>query len=136
LKELDLGETDMAKKRILWVDDDQDLILSLVPSLEKEGWEIQTAFSAEQAKSIAVSNKPDLIIMDIIMEGQHGYNAIEDLKGYPQLADVPIIVFSSVTHRWGETTATREDAVLSDANEFVDKSPKPDVLIDTIRKYL
>ena len=126
----------MAEKKILWVDDDQDLVLSLQPSLEKQGWQVQAAFSAEQAKTMAISDTPDLIIMDIIMGEEHGYNAIEDLKSYPQLANVPIIVFSSVTHRWGETTATREDAVLSDANEFVDKSAKPDALIDTIRKYL
>ena len=126
----------MAGKKILWVDDDQDLVLSLQPSLEKQGWQVQAAFSAEQAKTMAISDIPDLIIMDIIMEGEHGYNAIEDLKSYPQLADVPIIVFSSVTHRWGETTATREDAILTEADEFVDKSARPDALIDTIRKYL
>ena len=126
----------MAGKKILWVDDDQDLVLSLQPSLEKQGWQVQAAFSAEQAKTMVVSDIPDLIIMDIIMGEEHGYNAIEDLKSYPQLANVPIIVFSSVTHRWGETTATREDAILTEADEFVDKSARPDALIDTIRKYL
>jgi len=126
----------MAGKKILWVDDDQDLVLSLQPSLEKQGWQVQAAFSAEQAKTMAISDIPDLIIMDIIMGEEHGYNAIEDLKSYPQLANVPIIVFSSVTHRWGETTATREDAILTEADEFVDKSARPDALIDTIRKYL
>ena len=136
IRELDFGETDMAMKRILWVEDDEDLILSLQPTLEKEGWQVQPALSAEQAKTMVVNDKPDLIIMDIIMEGQHGYNAIKDLRSHPQLANVPIIVFSSVTQRWGETTASRQDALLSDADEFVDKSAKPDVLIHTIRKYI
>jgi twitching motility two-component system response regulator PilH len=126
----------MAKKKILWVDDDEDIILSLQPRLEKEGWEVQTALSAEQAKPMAVNDRPDLIIMDIIMEGEHGYSAIEDFKGNTGLANVPIIVFSSITHRWGETTATREDALLSEATEFVDKSSEPGALIETIHKYL
>jgi CheY-like chemotaxis protein len=126
----------MAAKRILWVDDDEDLVLSSQASLEKEGWEVQTATSAEQAKTVVGNSTPDLIIMDIIMEGQHGYNAIKDLRSYPQLSNIPIIVFSSVTHKWGETTAARADAILSDADEFVDKSANPDVLIRTIRKYL
>jgi CheY-like chemotaxis protein len=126
----------MAKKNILWVEDDEDLVLSLQPRLEKQGWEVQTALSAAQAKTMVLNNKPDLIIMDIIMEGQHGYSAIEDLKTNTALANVPIIVFSSVTHRWGETTATREDALLSEAAEFVDKSADPGVLIETIHKYL
>jgi two-component system alkaline phosphatase synthesis response regulator PhoP len=60
----------MAKKKILWVDDDEDLVLSLRARLEQEGWEVQTALSADEAKPMAVNDKPDLIIMDIIMEGE------------------------------------------------------------------
>ncbi len=126
----------MAKKNILWVDDDEDLVLSFQPRLEKEGWELQTALSAEQAKNMVADYTPDLIIMDVIMEDEHGYSAIEELRNYPQLANVPIIVFSAVTHKWAETTATREDALLSDAAEFVDKTGGPEELIRTIHKYL
>jgi len=126
----------MATKKLLLVDDDQDLVSSIRPSLEKEGWEVHTSFSAEQAKIMAVDDKPDLIVMDIIMEGEHGYRAIEDLNNNPQLEDVPVIVFSSVTHRWAETTATREDALLSDAAEFIDKSDGTDALVRAIRKHL
>ncbi len=126
----------MAKKKILWMDDDEDIVLSLQPRLEKEGWKVQTALSAEQAKGMVLNDRPDLIIMDIIMDGQHGYSAIEEFKDSTGLENVPIIVFSSVTHRWSETTATREDALLSDAVEFVDKSAGPSALIETIHKYL
>ncbi len=97
---------------------------------------MQSASSAELAKTIAVNYGPDLIIMDIIMEGEHGYSAIEGLMSTPQLASVPVIVFSSLNRRWAQTTATREDALLSDAVEFVDKPAEPNVLIQTIRKYL
>ncbi|MHC4571850.1 MAG: response regulator [Planctomycetota bacterium] len=126
----------MAPKKILWVDDDEDLVLSFKPRLEKEGWQVQSATSAEQAKTVVVDDRPDLIIMDIIMEGEHGYSAIEDIMSNPQLASVPVIVFSSLTQRWSETTATREDALLSKAAEFIDKPAEPDVLIRTLHKYL
>lgn len=85
---------------------------------------------------MAVNNKPDLIVMDIIMEGEHGYSAIEELMSNPQFENVPVIVFSSVTHRWAETSATREDALLSDAAEFVDKSDGADALVRVICKHL
>lgn len=126
----------MAKKKILWVDDDQELTMSLKLNLENEGWQVETAISAEQGKSVAVADTPDLIIMDIIMEGEHGYKAIKDLLSNSQLSDVPVIVFSSLTERWGETTASRQEALLSDAAEFVDKSAGIDALISTIRKYI
>ena len=126
----------MAKKKILWVDDDHELTMSLKLNLENEGWHVETALSAEQGKSVAVTDRPDLIIMDIIMEGEHGYKAIKDLLSNPQLSDVPVIVFSSLTRRWGETTASREDALLSDAAEFVDKSAGIDALISTIHEHI
>ena len=126
----------MAKEKILWVDDDEELTLSLQPNLEKEGWQVKTTLSAEQGKSMAVTDRPDLIIMDIIMEREHGYEAIKDILSNPQLSDVPVIVFSSLTRRWGETTASRQDALLSDAAEFVDKSAGIDALISTIHKHL
>lgn len=126
----------MATKKLLLVDDDEDLVLSIRPILEKEGWEVHTSLSAEQAKTMAVNNKPDLIVMDIIMEGEHGYSAIEELMSNPQFENVPVIVFSSVTHRWAETKATREDALLSDAAEFVDKTDGVEALVCAIRKYL
>ena len=126
----------MAKEKILWVDDDEELTLSLQPNLEKEGWQVKTTLSAEQGKSMAVTDRPDLIIMDIIMGGEHGYKAIKDLLNNPQLSNVPVIVFSSLTRRWGETTASREDALLSEAAEFVDKSAGIDALISTIHEHL
>ncbi len=126
----------MAKKKILWVDDDQELTMSLKLNLENEGWQVETAISAEQGKTVAVADTPDLIIMDIIMEGEHGYKAIKDLLSNSQLSDVPVIVFSSLTRRWGETTAPRQEALLSEAVEFVDKSAGIDALISTIHKYI
>jgi DNA-binding response OmpR family regulator len=126
----------MAKKKIVWVEDDDDIISAFRPRIESQGWELVSASSAEKGKSLALEVKPDLIIMDIIMAGEHGYAAIEELKSESSLANVPIIVFTSVTHRWSETTATRADGLLTEADEFVDKLEKPDVLLGAISKYL
>ena len=126
----------MDKKRILWIEDDEEIISAFKPRFTSQSWQVLSAFSAEKGKVLALQLKPDLIIMDIIMAGEHGYAAIEDLKSEPSLENVPIIVFSGVTHRWGETTATRQDGLLTEACEFVDKSEKPEVLLSTISKYL
>ena len=126
----------MDKKKILWIEDEEEFISAFKPHFTSRGWQVLSAFSAEKGKVLALQLKPDLIIMDIIMAGEHGYAAIEDLKSESSLENVPIIVFSGVTHRWGETTATREDGLLAEACEFVDKSEKPDVLLNTISKYL
>jgi DNA-binding NtrC family response regulator len=126
----------MAGKKILWIDDDPDLLASLEPLLTMEGWEVQTANSAEEGKEKAVQYKPDLIIMDVIMGGEHGFDAVEDMKASENLSDIPIILYSSVSQRWGQTTATREDAMTTEAAAFVDKSKDPQILVDTVRKFL
>ena len=126
----------MAKKKIVWVEDDDEIISAFKPRIESQGWELVSASSAEEGKTLALEVKPDLIIMDIIMAGEHGYAAIEELKSESSLANVPIIVFTSVTRRWSETTATRADGLLTEADEFIDKLEKPDVLLDAISKYL
>ena len=125
----------MAKKKIVWIEDDEDVISAFKTNFANQGWEVHSASSAEKGKTLALEVKPDLIIMDIIMGGEHGYNAIEDLKSESGLASVPIVIFSGVTHRWGETTASRLDGLLTEADEFVDKAEKPDVLVSTISKY-
>ena len=126
----------MNQKKLLWIDDDEDLTLSCRPYLEKEGWQLITASTAQQGKGVAVTEKPDLIIMDIIMEGEHGYKATQDITNNPQLSDIPVIVFTSLTSRWSETTASQSDALRSEADEFVDKSAGIDGLISKIREYL
>lgn len=126
----------MPGKKILWVEDDEYLVMSFKERFEREGWVLEAAFSPEEAKAAAAKEEPDIIIMDIIMDAQHGYRAIESLRGYPHLTSVPIIVFTSLPDRWGETSATREDFLSSDAAEFVNKSDGVDVLITTVRKYL
>jgi len=135
-KDRNSQENIMAKKTILWVEDDREVISAYKPHFEKRGWEIHSAFSAEEGKALARKVKPDLIIMDIIMTGQHGYAAIKDLKNEAEFEDLPIVIYSGVTRRWGETTASRQDALLTEADEFVDKAEKPDVLLSTISKYL
>ncbi|MBM4143578.1 MAG: response regulator [Lentisphaerae bacterium] len=126
----------MAGNRILWIEDDPDVIDAVGPRLEEEGWRLTTASSAAEGKRLAAERKPDLIIMDIIMPGEHGFSAIEDLKSSAGLADVPVVIFTSVTHRWKETSATRRDGMLTEAEAFVDKADGPELLVETVRKYL
>lgn len=126
----------METTKILWIEDDEDIIESLRPFLEREGWQLSTAPSAQEGKALVPQLKPDVIIMDIIMEGEHGFSAIEDLKSDPDARNVPVIIFSSVTHRWRETKATRRDALTTEANDFVDKIEGPKALIEALRRAL
>ena len=59
--------------------------------MEKEGWEVKAALSAEKARNVIADYTPDIIIMDVIMTGKHGYHAIEDIISHTHLKNVPIV---------------------------------------------
>jgi len=123
-------------KKILWIEDSVDFIVPIKQFLEYEGWVVHIAHSVREGIKKSGEITPDLIIMDIIMDEIHGFAGIEDIKENPGFASTPIVIFSSLSERWGETTATREDAILTQAEEFIDKSEGPEKLINTVRKYL
>jgi len=129
-------EKTMAGRRILWVEDDPDIREAFKLLLASEGWDITTAESAEEGLRLAPEVKPDLIISDVIMGGEHGFNLVGELRADEAFADTPIVIFSSVSRRWGETRATREDAMLTEADEFVDKADGAQALLTVLRKYL
>lgn len=126
----------MAAKKILWVEDDRELVSALLPRLRQEGWEVATASCAGDGMAMMRSEKPDLIIMDVIMPEEHGFSAIETLKSGEEASGIPVVVYSNLPGRWGETTATREDMLCSEAAVFIDKSGGAAALIDAVREIL
>ncbi len=127
-------------KKILWIEDDIDIITPTKLLLEHEGWQVYNAYSVDDGRTIANEIIPDLIIIDIIidiiMDGRHCCTGIKSLRSVPKLSDVPIIIYTSFTKRWGDTIAKRRDALITEAKEFIEKSAGPEVLIKTIQKYL
>ena len=126
----------MPGKTILWVEDDADLVAGLKGSMEREGWTVHVASSAEEAKARVGAIRPELIVMDVVMGGEHGFAATRELRQLPELQNVPIVIYSSVSDRWNETTATRHDGLATEADDFVDKADGPTALFRAIRKYL
>lgn len=80
----------MAKQRILVVDDEESLVEILKFSLEVEGYEVDTALSAEEALSLPIGVY-DLILLDVMMDRMNGFRMAEILKERPETAPVPII---------------------------------------------
>ena len=81
-------------KRILVVDDEQDLCEILKFNLETEGYEVETANSAEEALEMDVASF-DLLLLDVMMGGMSGFQLAKQLKGNPMTANVPIIFLTA-----------------------------------------
>jgi CheY-like chemotaxis protein len=85
----------MAHKRALVVDDSKSARIILSRMLEKYDIEVDMAESAEQAIEYLKSNRPDAIFMDHLMPGMDGLQAVQAIKGNPQTAMIPIMMYTS-----------------------------------------
>jgi len=85
----------MAKGRILVVDDEIYIVHILDFSLGMEGYEVITALDGEQALEKARAEKPDLIVLDIMMPKLDGYETCKMLKADASTKDIPVILLSA-----------------------------------------
>ena len=82
------------KKRILVVDDEQDLCEILKFNLETEGYDVDTANSAEEALENGIVGH-DLLLLDVMMGGMSGFALAKRLKDSPDTAGIPIIFLTA-----------------------------------------
>ena len=82
-------------QRILIIDDNHSLVLATERVLQKEGFDVLTAFDGMEGLERARAEKPDLIILDIMMPKMNGYEVCRELRGDPATAQIPIIILSA-----------------------------------------
>lgn len=82
-------------KKILLVDDDPGVHLVTVPILTKAGYLVISAKTGEQGLQLALNERPDLIILDVIMPGIKGRDLCIKLKAYQVLAKIPVVFLTA-----------------------------------------
>jgi two-component system alkaline phosphatase synthesis response regulator PhoP/two-component system response regulator VicR len=82
-------------KKILAVDDERHIVRLVQINLQKEGYEVVTAGTGREALEKVESEKPDLIVMDVMMPEMDGFEALEKLKANPETAQIPIIMLTA-----------------------------------------
>ncbi len=85
-----------SSKKLLIIDDDEFLLDIYQHKLTKEGYEVSISTNAESAFELMQKNKPDLIILDLIMPGMSGFDVLEQLKTMPNLSIIPVIVLTNL----------------------------------------
>lgn len=85
----------MAKKTILVVDDEKDLLDLIEYNLKKEGFDVLKAENGEEGIELAKKHNPDLVLMDIMMPKMDGMEAVEKMRGDDKLKSIPIIFLTA-----------------------------------------
>ena len=83
-----------SRKKVLVVDDEQDLCEILKFNLETEGYEVDTAYSAEEALNLELKSY-SLLLLDVMMGGMSGFALAKKLKSEPSTASIPIIFLTA-----------------------------------------
>jgi CheY-like chemotaxis protein len=86
------------RRRILLVDDDVDFLEANRVALEAVGYEVLSASDSRHGVEVAEAEKPDLIVMDLMMEQLYaGFSAVQALNAHEATRDIPVIMVSAVT---------------------------------------
>ncbi len=116
----------MPISKVLVVDDSRTELMHLSDLLKKGGYTVRTAENAEQALQALQADRPDLILMDVVMPGQNGFQLTRTITRDPQYAGVPVIICSSKNQEtdrvWGMRQGARDYVTKPvDARELLDK---------------
>ncbi len=84
----------MAKK-ILAVDDERHIVRLVQINLQKAGYEVVTATNGREALEQVGKEKPDLVVMDVMMPEMDGLEALEKMKADPEMAEIPVIMLTA-----------------------------------------
>jgi CheY-like chemotaxis protein len=121
--------------RILVVDDDPDFVDVTTRILEKNGYDVLIAASGDQALNAMRQQKPDLVLLDIMMSTMlDGLSVSEEMQEDPDLKDVPVIMISSISDTEHAAVFPSDQYLHMDA--WITKPYKPDDLLKKIRQVL
>lgn len=85
----------MSKGRVVIVEDEPHIVLSLEFLLQREGYEAASAADGEEGLALVKRLRPDVVLLDIMMPKRNGYQVCQAIKSDPDLASIPIIMLSA-----------------------------------------
>ena len=123
------------QKLILVVDDDPDLVQAVSMKLESENFRVSQAYDGLQAWDKIKEERPDLIILDVMMPNKNGYVVCDEIKKDPQYKDITVVLLTAVGEAVPSTNYTHMDGKTALADEFIPKPIDLDNLMEIVRDY-
>ena len=120
----------MPIQKILLVDDSKTELHFLSELLTKRGYTIRTAENGEDAMRRLGEEKPDLILMDVVMPGQNGFQLTRAITRDPRFTNVPVIMCTSKNQETDKVWGMRQGA-----RDYIVKPVDPEELVSKIRAF-
>ncbi|HOQ88757.1 MAG TPA: response regulator [Candidatus Hydrogenedentes bacterium] len=117
--------------KILVVDDEPDVVALLETTLKAEGFDVVTAYDGITALDVCNTEKPDLVLLDIMMPMMSGYEVCEQIKANPLTQHIPVLCISSAHSPEARSHCFRVGAV-----ELLKKPFLPAELVAQVKRHL
>ena len=117
------------KKRILLVEDEPNIVVSLRYLLTRAGFDVDVEENGTRALAMALENPPDVAILDVMLPEMNGFEILSALRADPRGADLPILMLTAKGQR-----EDRERAIAGGADRFVTKPFSNAELVQTVEE--
>jgi DNA-binding response OmpR family regulator len=126
------------KKKILVVDDDPDIREAIQAVLEHYSYEVITAHDGEEGLARLKDEKPDLMILDLLMPRMDGFSVLKELEDprRAKYSDIPILILSSVKEDASRRRYELETGLELDVDDYAEKPIEPHILAGRVEKLL
>ena len=118
------------KQLVLVVDDDPDLVESVSMKLESENFNVAKAYDGVEAWDKIKQERPDLIILDVMMPRKNGYELCDELKTSEEYKDIIVVLLTAVADAVTSTSFTHMDGKTTLADDFIPKPIELDKLME------
>jgi len=131
-------EVEMKNASILIIDDDVDIVEAMRVVLESKNYQVFSARDGEEGLKRVRSDKPDLIILDVMMEtGDKGFDVAREIKKNEDYKNIPILMLTAIKERTGlDFKNEAGDEVWLPVDDYTDKPLKPEELISKVEALL
>jgi CheY-like chemotaxis protein len=118
---------------ILLIDDDPDFVEATCAVLESVPYRVLVAQSGREGLALAREARPDVIILDVIMPGEDGFQTLEALQADPTMARIPVMILTSLSNNLSAASMGKANA---DVENYIDKPIKPAELLRLVAKLI
>jgi DNA-binding response OmpR family regulator len=126
------------RNKILIIDDDPDIREALEIVLDSQGYQVTTARYGKEGIDLIKQDKPDLVILDLIMPGMSGFSVYKQLKNpnNPELSDIKILILTSVREESSRAQFELETGTKLAVDDYIEKPFSPAGMLERVGKLL
>jgi DNA-binding response OmpR family regulator len=130
------GGKTMAKKYVLIVDDDPDMVETVGMMLESKGYEVGKAYDGLEGEESIKERCPDLMVLDVMMPRKDGYTLCAEIKKNSATRSIPVILLTAVGEAVPTTSYSHADGMATEADDYIPKPVDTQTLVNAIERLL